>query len=203
MSQFDVAALNYFVNPNQFQQTKFVDQLGCTNSSGAVIRWERSVLCSQWVNSQWGRACTALYSGYHGRILSKSKGRRICMGAEELVSAEQARGRLEEELDDRYGRQLADHEDAHDHGWLRDRSSHKVSEDGRATVARTDMRLNTRTVFQRRWLTLQTAPPHPPPKKWSANPPASSTLPLNAKSPTTAPFAPVPHPPTARARPAC
>jgi hypothetical protein len=62
VSQFDVAALNYFVNPDQFQQTKFVDQLGCTNASSAVIQWERSVLCSQWVNSQWGRACTALYS---------------------------------------------------------------------------------------------------------------------------------------------
>ena len=69
-----------------------------------MIRWERSVLCSQWVNSQWGRACTALYSEpFHGLVLSRSKGRRICMGAEGLVSAEQARGRLEEERDDRYG----------------------------------------------------------------------------------------------------
>lgn len=62
VATFDVAALNYFVNPFQFQQTKFVDQLGCTNATGAVLRWQRSVLCSNWVNSVWSRQCTANYS---------------------------------------------------------------------------------------------------------------------------------------------
>lgn len=62
VSQFDVAALNYFTDSSQWQQTKFVNQLGCSNATGTVIQYQRSRLCSNWVNSIWGRECTARYS---------------------------------------------------------------------------------------------------------------------------------------------
>ncbi|KAK4689655.1 hypothetical protein P7C73_g457, partial [Tremellales sp. Uapishka_1] len=59
---FDAAALLYFANSHQFEQTKFVEELGCSNASNAVIRWERTVLCSMWVNEMWSKNCLALYS---------------------------------------------------------------------------------------------------------------------------------------------
>jgi len=63
VSTFDVAALNYFTNPDQFETTKFLDQLGCSNASSAVIRYERTVLCSMWVNEKWSEQCLANYNG--------------------------------------------------------------------------------------------------------------------------------------------
>lgn len=59
---FDVAALEYFSNPYQWRQTKFVDQLGCSNATTAMIRYQRTVLCSQWVNERWSSHCMANYS---------------------------------------------------------------------------------------------------------------------------------------------
>jgi hypothetical protein len=64
VSTFDVAALNYFTNPEQFETTKFTNQLGCSNASNAVIRYERTVLCSMWVNEMWSAQCLANYSGF-------------------------------------------------------------------------------------------------------------------------------------------
>jgi hypothetical protein len=62
VTSFDVAALNYFTTPFQWQATKFERELGCTNASTAVIRWERTVLCSQWVNERWSVQCGQYYS---------------------------------------------------------------------------------------------------------------------------------------------
>jgi hypothetical protein len=62
---FDAAALNYFSNPFQWEATKFENQLGCSNASDAVLRYQRTVLCSNWVNNQWSRECLSLYSEYH------------------------------------------------------------------------------------------------------------------------------------------
>ena len=67
---FDAGAFNYFSDVNQFKTTKFINQLSCYNASSAVIRWERTVLCSQWVNERWSAQCLGLYSG-----LTKSSGR--------------------------------------------------------------------------------------------------------------------------------
>ena len=65
VASFDAGAFAYFSNPYQFETTKFGDsQLGCTNATSAVIRWERTVLCSQWVNEEWSTACLALYSEF-------------------------------------------------------------------------------------------------------------------------------------------
>lgn len=65
VASFDSGAFGYFSNPYQYQTTKFADELGCTNatSNDAVIRWQRTVLCSQWVNEKWSIDCTNLYSG--------------------------------------------------------------------------------------------------------------------------------------------
>ena len=63
VNSFDVGALNYFSNPDQFETTKFTKELGCSNASTAVIRWERTVLCSMWVNEEWSINCLANYSG--------------------------------------------------------------------------------------------------------------------------------------------
>jgi hypothetical protein len=68
VSQFDVAVLNYFTDANQWQQTKFVNQLGCSNATGTVIQYQRSRLCSNWVNSIWGRECTARYSEFTSHL---------------------------------------------------------------------------------------------------------------------------------------
>ncbi|WRT70939.1 uncharacterized protein IL334_007938 [Kwoniella shivajii] len=63
VATFDAAALAYFSNPYQFTNTKFGnDQLGCSNASQATIRWERTVLCSMWVNEMYSLSCTALYN---------------------------------------------------------------------------------------------------------------------------------------------
>ncbi|KAK6906489.1 hypothetical protein I203_100474 [Kwoniella mangroviensis CBS 8507] len=63
VASFDSAALAYFSNPFQYTNTKFGnEQLGCSNATDAVIRWERTVLCSQWVNERWSLGCTELYN---------------------------------------------------------------------------------------------------------------------------------------------
>jgi hypothetical protein len=62
VTSFDIAALNYFTDPYEWQATKFERELGCTNASTAVIRWERTVLCSQWVNERWSVQCGQYYS---------------------------------------------------------------------------------------------------------------------------------------------
>nr|XP_019007710.1 uncharacterized protein I206_07344 [Kwoniella pini CBS 10737]OCF46491.1 hypothetical protein I206_07344 [Kwoniella pini CBS 10737] len=63
VASFDSAALSYFSNPFQYTNTKFgTSELGCSNASDATIRWEKTVLCSQWVNEQWSLGCTALYT---------------------------------------------------------------------------------------------------------------------------------------------
>jgi hypothetical protein len=62
VASFDAAVLEYFSNPYQWQTTKYVNELGCSNATNAVIRWERTVLCSQWVNEQWSKNCLAYYS---------------------------------------------------------------------------------------------------------------------------------------------
>ena len=59
---FDAAALNYFSDPYQFRNTKFNTQLGCYNASTATIRYQRTVLCSMWVNEKWSTQCMAQYS---------------------------------------------------------------------------------------------------------------------------------------------
>lgn len=66
--------MNYFSNPNQWEATKFEDQLGCSNASSAVLRYQRTVLCSNWVNSQWGRECTGLYSESPPRLSGTMSG---------------------------------------------------------------------------------------------------------------------------------
>ncbi|GFZ51123.1 hypothetical protein JCM24511_08881 [Saitozyma sp. JCM 24511] len=62
VTSFDIAALNYFTDPYEWQATKFERELGCTNASTAVIRWERTVLCSQWVNERWSVQCGQYYN---------------------------------------------------------------------------------------------------------------------------------------------
>lgn len=69
VASFDTNALEYFSNPFEFQTTKFgTGELGCTGVPGnasvrPVIRYERTVLCSQWVNEVWSSQCLAFYSG--------------------------------------------------------------------------------------------------------------------------------------------
>ncbi|KAL7422756.1 hypothetical protein Q5752_002049 [Cryptotrichosporon argae] len=63
VASFDAAAFTYFSNPYQYQTTKFIQELGCSNASSAVIRWERTVLCSMWVNEHWSAECLAYYNG--------------------------------------------------------------------------------------------------------------------------------------------
>ncbi|WWD20911.1 hypothetical protein CI109_105389 [Kwoniella shandongensis] len=80
VASFDVAALNYFVNQYQFTTTKFGEgQLGCTNASNAVLRWERTVLCSQWVNEQWSIECTALYNSSSAATSMKMVCQNTCL----------------------------------------------------------------------------------------------------------------------------
>ena len=62
VSSFDTGALDYFSNQYEFETTKFINELGCSNATNAVIRWERTVLCSMWVNEMWSTACLAYYS---------------------------------------------------------------------------------------------------------------------------------------------
>jgi hypothetical protein len=70
---FDAGVFRYLSDPDQFRRTKFVNQLGCAASDvagngttegqeGVGIRWERTVLCSQWVNLQYSLGCLERYS---------------------------------------------------------------------------------------------------------------------------------------------
>jgi hypothetical protein len=59
---FDAGVFRYLSDPNQYRETKFVEQLGCSNSSGTTLRYARTVLCSSWVNSRWSVNCFDLYS---------------------------------------------------------------------------------------------------------------------------------------------
>lgn len=74
VTSFDIAALNYFTDPYEWQATKFERELGCTNASTAVIRWERTVLCSQWVNERWSVQCGQYYSECQWRGLTGRRG---------------------------------------------------------------------------------------------------------------------------------
>ena len=62
VASFDAGAFGYFSDAAEFQTTKFVKELGCSNATSAVIRWERTVLCSMWVNEVWSAQCLAFYS---------------------------------------------------------------------------------------------------------------------------------------------
>ena len=59
---FDAGVFRYLSDPDQYRQTKFVGQLGCSNSTGTTLRYARTVLCSSWVNSRWSINCFDLYS---------------------------------------------------------------------------------------------------------------------------------------------
>jgi hypothetical protein len=79
VSSFDAAALNYFSDPYQFKTTKFTDQLGCTNASSATIRYQRTVLCSMWVNEQWSAQCLANYNGTSAATSQKMVCQQTCL----------------------------------------------------------------------------------------------------------------------------
>lgn len=74
---FDSGALGYFSNPDEFQATKFTHELGCSNATGAVIQYERTVLCSMWVNEQWSKACLANYSEFLPCCTSEHSSRNV------------------------------------------------------------------------------------------------------------------------------
>lgn len=76
---FDVAALNYFSDPYQFRTTKFTNQLGCSNASTATIRYQRTVLCSMWVNEQWSAACLSQYNGTSAATSQKMVCQQTCL----------------------------------------------------------------------------------------------------------------------------
>lgn len=62
VASFDAGVYTYLSDANQYRATKFEGQLGCTNSSQAMLRYSRTVLCSSWVNSRWSIECFNLYS---------------------------------------------------------------------------------------------------------------------------------------------
>ena len=76
---FDVAALNYFSDPYQFRTTKFINQLGCYNASQATIRYQRTVLCSMWVNEQWSAQCLSRYNGTSAATSQKMVCQQTCL----------------------------------------------------------------------------------------------------------------------------
>jgi len=76
---FDAAALNYFSDPFQFRTTKFVNQLGCFNASQATIRYQRTVLCSMWVNEQWSAQCLSRYNGTSAATSQKMVCQSTCL----------------------------------------------------------------------------------------------------------------------------
>jgi hypothetical protein len=61
VASFDAGVFRYLSDPDQYRQTKFVEQLGCTNSSLTMLRYARTMLCSSWVNSRWSIECFDLY----------------------------------------------------------------------------------------------------------------------------------------------
>ncbi|WWC64969.1 uncharacterized protein I303_107583 [Kwoniella dejecticola CBS 10117] len=80
VASFDSAALAYFSNPYQYTNTKFRSQeLGCSNASEATIRWEKTVLCSQWVNEKWSLGCTALNNGTTAATSMKMVCQQTCL----------------------------------------------------------------------------------------------------------------------------
>ncbi|KAK1923324.1 hypothetical protein DB88DRAFT_346524 [Papiliotrema laurentii] len=76
---FDAAALNYFSDPFQFRTTKFTNQLGCSNASTATIRYQRTVLCSMWVNEQWSTQCLSNYNGTSAATSQKMVCQQTCL----------------------------------------------------------------------------------------------------------------------------
>ena len=72
VASFDAGVFRYLSDPDQYRQTKFVNQLGCTNSSLTVLRYSRTMLCSSWVNSRWSVECFDLYGEYTDRHESSS-----------------------------------------------------------------------------------------------------------------------------------
>ncbi|ORY26810.1 hypothetical protein BCR39DRAFT_448703, partial [Naematelia encephala] len=79
VASFDAGALDYFSNQFEFQTTKFIDELGCSNATNAVIRWERTVLCSSWVNEMWSTACLANYNGSAAATSQKMVCQSTCL----------------------------------------------------------------------------------------------------------------------------
>ena len=79
VNSFDAAALKYFSDPYQFRTTKFTDQLGCNNASSAVIRYQRTVLCSMWVNQQWSVNCLSRYNGTSAATSPKMVCQSTCL----------------------------------------------------------------------------------------------------------------------------
>ena len=71
VASFDAGALDYFSDVHEFKTTKFIEQLSCYNASTAVIRWERTVLCSMWVNEHWSLQCLGLYSEIFRRPIDR------------------------------------------------------------------------------------------------------------------------------------
>lgn len=65
VASFDAGVFRYFSDPYQYRTTKFVREFGCTNSSQAMLRYARTVLCSSWVNSRWSVQCFNLYSEWN------------------------------------------------------------------------------------------------------------------------------------------
>lgn len=64
VASFDAGVFRYLSDPDQYRQTKFVEQLGCTNSSLTMLRYARTMLCSSWVNSRWSIECFDLYGKF-------------------------------------------------------------------------------------------------------------------------------------------
>ncbi|RXK37045.1 hypothetical protein M231_05704 [Tremella mesenterica] len=81
VSTFDAAALAYLSDPYQYTKTKIVEQLGCGNvsTSTEVIRWERTVLCSQWVNEKWSVECKELYDNSSNATSPKMVCQETCL----------------------------------------------------------------------------------------------------------------------------
>ena len=79
MRSFDAAALNYFSDPFQFRTTKFINQLGCTNASSVTLRYQRTVLCSMWVNEQWSEQCLSRYNGTSAATSQKMVCQETCL----------------------------------------------------------------------------------------------------------------------------
>ncbi|WVR08805.1 hypothetical protein IAU60_005863 [Kwoniella sp. DSM 27419] len=80
VASFDSLAIAYFSNPYQFTETKFGnEQLGCSNATNAVIRYERTVQCSKWVNEQWSLGCTELYNSSSAATSMKMVCQSTCL----------------------------------------------------------------------------------------------------------------------------
>ncbi|KAL7410674.1 hypothetical protein BDY24DRAFT_171696 [Mrakia frigida] len=60
VAEFDSAALSYFSDPNQYSETQFRRKLGCSNATGATLRYARTVLCSMWTNGVRSQECLSL-----------------------------------------------------------------------------------------------------------------------------------------------